>query len=238
MKPEMKFAVEIRDRHPLALRWFHWLNFPLLATMIWSGLLIYWANDVYSIKIAGHTYFHFFPDFVYNALQISKRQGPLVKGQGALAEGLGWHFLFMWAFILNGTAYVLFLAISGQWRHLLPKKGTLKEAILVFLHDIYLVKRAPKIEGYNGAQRLAYTGIVLAGLGSVVTGFAIYKPARLQWLTNLMGGYEFARSLHFVLMIGFPLFFVVHILQVVRAGWNNFRAMITGKELVNKKEAS
>lgn len=30
-------------KHPLAIRWFHWLNFPLLALMIWSGTLIYWA---------------------------------------------------------------------------------------------------------------------------------------------------------------------------------------------------
>lgn len=228
MEPEMKPELEIRERHPLALRWFHWLNFPLLATMIWSGLLIYWANDVYEVKIAGHTYLHFFPDFVYKGLGL----------EGRLAEGLGWHFLFMWAFILNGTAYVLFLAFSGQWRHVLPKKGTLKEAVLVFLHDIYLVKRVPKVDGYNGAQRLAYTGIVLAGLGSVVTGFAIYKPARLQWLSNLLGGYEFARILHFVLMIGFLLFFVVHIIQVARAGWNNFRAMVTGKELVEKEETA
>jgi hypothetical protein len=27
-------------------------------------------------------------------------------------------------------------------------------------------------------------------------------------------------------------FFVVHITQVVRAGWNNFRAMVTGVEVV------
>ena len=39
-------------KHPLAIRWFHWLNFPILACMIWSGLLIYWANDVYKIRIA------------------------------------------------------------------------------------------------------------------------------------------------------------------------------------------
>ena len=30
-------------KHPLAIRWFHWINFPLLALMIWSGTLIYWA---------------------------------------------------------------------------------------------------------------------------------------------------------------------------------------------------
>jgi hypothetical protein len=32
------------------------------------------------------------------------------------------------------------------------------------------------------------------------------------------------------------LFFVVHIAQVIRAGWNNFRAMVTGYELVREEE--
>ena len=47
-------------KHLTAVRWFHWINFPVLFLMIWSGILIYWANDVY--HIGG---FHFFPDWVY-----------------------------------------------------------------------------------------------------------------------------------------------------------------------------
>ena len=30
----------LEKKHPLAIRWFHWLNFPLLALMLWSGTLI------------------------------------------------------------------------------------------------------------------------------------------------------------------------------------------------------
>src|SRR4051812_49128976 len=98
--------VVLRQRHTLALRWFQWLNVPLLATMIWSGLLIYWAYDPYEIRIFGRTLFHFFPDWIYKRLGI----------EGRLAEGLGWHFLFMWLFTINGVAYVLYLAFSGEWR--------------------------------------------------------------------------------------------------------------------------
>ena len=36
-------------KHPLAIRWFHWINFPLLLLMIWSGILIYWAYPVYRV---------------------------------------------------------------------------------------------------------------------------------------------------------------------------------------------
>src|ERR1051326_664357 len=31
----------LEKKHPLAIRWFHWINFPILFVMIWSGLLIY-----------------------------------------------------------------------------------------------------------------------------------------------------------------------------------------------------
>ena len=40
-----------------------------------------------------------------------------------------------------------------------------------------------------------------------------------------------ARFEHFWLAIGAVAFFVIHIAQVVRAGWNNFRAMVSGYEL-------
>jgi hypothetical protein len=32
------------------------------------------------------------------------------------------------------------------------------------------------------------------------------------------------------------VFFVIHIAQVIRAGWNNFRAMVTGFEVVDEGE--
>ena len=43
----------LENKHRLAARWFHWINFPLLFLMIWSGLMIYWANDVYAISAGG-----------------------------------------------------------------------------------------------------------------------------------------------------------------------------------------
>ena len=33
-------------KHSLPTRLFHWINVPVLAVMIWSGLLIFWAYDV------------------------------------------------------------------------------------------------------------------------------------------------------------------------------------------------
>jgi hypothetical protein len=69
------------------------------------------------------------------------------------------------------------------------------------------------------------------GAGSFLTGLAIYKPTQLSFLTTILGGYEWARWEHFWLTILFVLFFLVHVAQVAKAGWNNFRSMITGYEI-------
>ena len=72
------------------------------------------------------------------------------------------------------------------------------------------------------------------GAGSLLTGLAIYRPVQFGLITTLLGGYGMARFIHFWLTIGYCLFFLVHVVQVAKAGWNNFRAMITGYEIVNE----
>lgn len=208
-------------KHPLAIRWFHWFNFPILACMIWSGLLIYWANDVYKIQIGKRAFFHFFPDRVYKALNIPYH----------LAEGMNWHFAFMWLFFINGLLYFVFIFLSGQWRYLLPNRRSFRECWQVILHDLHIKRSEPGFIKYNAAQRIAYTAVIFMGFGSLFTGLAIYKPVQFSWATWLCGGYKAARLEHFLLTIGYVVFFLVHILQVIKTGWNNFQAMITGFEL-------
>lgn len=219
-------AKQLEKKHPLAVRWMHWINFPLLTVMIWSGVLIYWANQVYDVRLFGYDFFHFFPQWFYDTLGIPFR----------LAEGLQLHFFFMWLFAINGVVYIIYTLLSGEWRALLPIPASLKRAPLVALHDAHIVKRKPKQGKYNDAQRLAYTGVIAMGAGSVLTGLAIYKPLQLAWLTSLLGGYEWARWEHFWLMVSFVLFFAVHVMQVVLAGWSNFRSMITGYDIIDAVE--
>jgi hypothetical protein len=76
------------------------------------------------------------------------------------------------------------------------------------------------------------------GLGSVLTGLAIYKPVQFGLLTGMFGGYGNARVIHFILTLGYCLFFLVHVVQVIIAGWNNFQAMVTGFEVVRGPAAS
>lgn len=213
----------IHNKHQFFARWTHWVNFPILFVMIWSGLLIYWANDVYRIGIGKLTIFHFFPEWFYSAFRIDHR----------LAQGMAWHFYFMWFFAINGFIYVLFTLLTGHWREMVPGKYALRDALLVTLYDLGLRKQLPHQAKYNAAQQVAYSAIVLMGAGSLVTGVAIYRPIQLHWITSLLGGYEWARVEHFALTVGYALFFLVHVAQVARAGWNNFRSMVAGYELLS-----
>jgi thiosulfate reductase cytochrome b subunit len=216
----------IEEKHPLAIRWFHWINFPVLGVMIWSGILIYWANDIYRIGWGDKTILKFFPDSFYTALHVPFN----------LSKGMAFHFIFMWIFFINGLLYVLYTVISGEWRYLLPDRHSFREAFLVVLHDLHIITKAPPQTKYNAAQRIAYSAIIFMGLGSLVTGLAVYKPVQFYWLCAALGGYEAARIEHFVLTIGYVLFFVIHVVQVILAGWNNFRAMVAGFELNDRPE--
>lgn len=119
-----------------------------------------------------------------------------------LADGMGWHFFIMWPFIINGLIYIIALLRQRHWN-----------------------------SSYGRSQRIGYSLIILICAGSVLSGFAIYKPVQLGWLVALFGGYENSRLIHFILMICIVIFTVLHVIQVARHGWNNFRSMIAGYEI-------
>ena len=146
----------LEEKHPLAIRWLHWVSFPFLFLMIWSGLLIYWANDVYRIGWGEATLVSFFPERFYTALHIPQR----------LAEGMALHFFFMWFFVANGLVYVVYLAVSGEWRKVVPDRNSVRDAGLVVLHDLHLRKTPPPQGLYNAAQKIAYTGVIVMAMGS------------------------------------------------------------------------
>ena len=147
---------KLKLKHLVAIRWFHWINFPLLFLMIWSGILIYWAYPIYHLGPIV-----FFPKWFYSALHIDHR----------LADGMALHFFFMWFFVINGLAYVTYTLVSGEWRFLVPRSwSAFRDAWQVVLHDLHLRKEVPAQDKYNAAQQISYTAIVVMGVGSVFNG--------------------------------------------------------------------
>src|SRR5581483_5247405 len=161
----------LKLKHLVAVRWFHWINFPLLFLMIWSGFLIYWAYPVYHIGPLP-----LIPNSLYTWMHWDHK----------LADGMALHFVFMWLFVINGILYIGYTLVSGEWRLLVPRSlSAFRDAWHVALYDLHLRKEQPPQGKYNAAQQLSYTGIIVMGIGSVLTGLAIYKPAQLAWLAAL-----------------------------------------------------
>lgn len=207
-------------KHRLTTRWTHWVNFPVLTLMIMSGLWIYWAYDPYRIGLGDITLVHMFPDWFYKMSGIG----------GKLAFGMAIHFVFAWLFLINGFVYAAYTLVSGEWRELLPDAKCFSQALEVVKHDLGLGPLPPQGR-YNAAQRITYSLIIVMGCCSLLTGLAIYKPIQISWLTSLLGGYQWARFEHFWLTMGYVGFFGIHIGQVIRAGWANFRSMVCGYDL-------
>ncbi len=212
------------EKHPRAIRWMHWFNFPILSVMIWSGLRIYWSFDF--TRVPGEFGDNnLIPNGFYEGLGLDRK----------LARGLSFHFSFGWLFVLNGLAYIAYLVISREGRHIVPKLRDLKNVIGVILHDIGLRKDEPtQTSQYNVVQQIAYTTVLVMAAIIVATGFAIFKPTQLWWLTAAFGGYESARAIHLLMTFGLVGFFGIHVIQVARAGFSNFWSMITGFELISE----
>ena len=158
-----------------------------------------------------------------------------------LATGRRWHFLFAWFLVINGAIYLLYGLFSGQLRRrLIPEGdqirdfgGSVKEHLLLRFPEGEEAKR------YNVIQKLTYLGVVLVLLPAMVLAGLAMSPgvdAAWPWLTELFGGRQSARSVHFIAAGLLVLFVVVHLVLVLVSGVvNNLRGMITGWFSIGKE---
>lgn len=158
-----------------------------------------------------------------------------LPGFQSLAEGRLWHFLFAWAFVLNGAAYLSWGLLGGHlWRDMWPSWTDLRH-LGADARD-HLLLRFPKGEAarhYNVLQKLAYLAVVLAALPLIVLTGLTMSPrmdAAFPQLLALFGGRQSARTLHFLLAGSLVLFALVHVAMVILSGpLNQLRAMLTGR---------
>ena len=213
----MTEARPLVKRHHGIVRLAHWLNAVVLVGMIASGLQIYMAFRHFGPR--GEPYPNPFDGAV---LPKWSRLG------GWLAGGLNWHFALAWPFVITGLLYLGFLAWSGEWRSLLFRPRDVAPAIQMQLYYLRLRRTHPPQGKHNALQKGAYTFIVLLGAISALSGFAIYKPVQLAWLTALFGGYELARYWHFWAVWIFVAFTLLHVALVFLVDPASLRAMISG----------
>jgi thiosulfate reductase cytochrome b subunit len=210
-------------RHHWLARLCHWANAILLVGMIASGLQIYNAYQRFGPRDMQYV--------VLNPVKIlhgSPAAPEWARLGGWLAGGLNWHFALAWPFVITGLLYLLYLVFCGEWRALLFRPRDIVPAAQMQLYYLRLRKEHPPQGKHNALQKAAYTSILVVGALAVLTGFAIYKPVQLSWLTALFGGYELTRYWHFVSVWVFVAFTILHVILVFVVDPASLRAMITG----------
>jgi thiosulfate reductase cytochrome b subunit len=172
--------------------------------------------------------------------------GLVFPPSGELGLARGWHFLMAWVLLVNIAIYVIFGIATGHFRrNFVPTMAQLRpSAILRDLWDHVRLKRPRGVSArsYNLLQRLTYGLVVfvlvplqvLSGL-TMSSSFGAIAPQ----LYDFFGGRQSARTVHFVIMVGLVVFFLVHMMQVFVAGVRNeVGSMITGRFTVPSEENS
>jgi thiosulfate reductase cytochrome b subunit len=193
--------------HPHWVRITHWVNVVAMFVMITSGWRIYDASPLFRFT---------FPPAI-----------TIGDGLDGLPGALLWHFAAMWLLAINGVTYVALGVLGGRFRRkLLPIRPAdvvrdLGAALTGKLsHDDLSV--------YNAVQRLLYTGVIAAGVVSVLSGVSIWKPVQLQELAAVFGGYDAARFVHFFAMATIVGFLLIHVILAILVP-KSLRAMIVGR---------
>jgi thiosulfate reductase cytochrome b subunit len=157
-----------------------------------------------------------------------------------LATGRRWHLFFAWLFAINMCVYFAFSIANGHFRRdLLPARGELRPRhvlIEIVAHARLRFAKGEAAKRYNVLQKISYLAIILIVLPAMVlTGLSMSPGfnAAAPWLSDLLGGRQSARALHFVAASLVVLFVVIHLAMVLLAGpWNGVRSMVTGRYAV------
>lgn len=148
-----------------------------------------------------------------------------------LATGRVVHFFFAWLLVGTLLVWVLASVFNGHLRRDIVPKGSDFKALPGDIAD-HARFRFHHRKRYNTLQKFAYAFIFFIVFPLIIlTGLAMSPGinAAWPWLIEIFGGRQSARTLHFVTMLAFVLFFLVHIVMVVLAGpINELRSMITG----------
>ncbi|MDT3695391.1 MAG: molybdopterin-dependent oxidoreductase [Ignavibacterium sp.] len=221
---------------PVWLILCHWINFFFLVILVRAGLSILYDHPRLYFNegcTPGSEWLKFTPvkvpkDKLWTAKDDARYINPFFGLPGyrhTVGIARGWHFIHVPFFVLNGIVFVVLLFFSDQWIRIIPTSWQIiPDAWNVFVH--YATFNLP-IEPngfyhYNALQQLSYFSVIfiLAPL-AMLSGMAM-SPAienRFHWLPKLFGNRQGARSVHFLVMLSYAIFFVIHVTMVIITGF-------------------
>jgi len=149
-----------------------------------------------------------------------------------LADGRVWHLFFGWVLTISIVAYLIQGAIRKDLRELILRPSDIPKLLPMQLYYFHLRKEPPPHGTYNPLQKAAYTVVLFGFIPLIIlTGLALSPgiDAITGPLVWILGGRQFARTWHFVLMTLLIGYFLTHMVLVFSTGaWNNIKSMITG----------
>ncbi len=236
---------------PAWIRWCHFFNLFFIFMLIRSGLSILmdhprlYFNDGCT---PGSEWIRFTPlkvpkDRLWTAKDDNRYISPVVGLPGyshSIGIGRCWHFLNVYGFVLTGVFFVSGLLTSNQWERLVPTSwGIFVQAWNTFVYyaNFHLPPEPNGFYGYNALQQLVYfaTIFIMAPL-AILTGMAM-SPAlvnRFPRYVRIFGGRQGARSVHFLVLVGFIYFIIAHVTLVVMTGFRrNMNHIVLGVDNVS-----
>jgi DMSO/TMAO reductase YedYZ molybdopterin-dependent catalytic subunit/thiosulfate reductase cytochrome b subunit len=243
------------DSLPLVIVITHFINLFAIILLIRSGLhiladhpMLYWTDhtrrDNYWLKFGKKK----MPkDKLWTAHDEAERIGHYALPGGAHHEfgmARNWHFTGAIIWLLTGAVYWGYMFATGTWRRLVPTGWGVFPAAW---HDLagYLTLHIPPVSAfhpYDALQQLTYAGVAfLLPPLMILTALAL-SPAftnRFPGYTLLFGGRrQAARSLHFIGMLLFVAFIVIHVLMVSLVYFSRNVRLITFGTLDVRLEAA
>jgi len=217
---------------PAWLDWQHFFNLLFMVFIIRAGLQIlsdhprlYWTRH----STPGRDWFRIQKPVPADPLWTAKQDSislPSQVGLPGLRHSIGlarwWHLSADALWLLNGVVFYVLLFTTSQWQRLVPTSwAVFPNALSVLIQ--YLSLHWPANHGwvaYNGLQLLAYfvTVFVAAPL-AVLTGLGM-SPAlstRFRRISTILS-IQTARSLHFLVLVWFLVFIVLHVSLVFTTG--------------------
>jgi sulfoxide reductase catalytic subunit YedY len=220
---------------PAFVRWTHLLSFFFLVVIVRSGLQILADHPRLYTKVdctPGREWLRFRgavpTDRVWTAKQDTITLSPLVGlpgGRHTIGVARHWHFIFDIGFVLNGAVYVAFLFSTSWWHRLIPTHAAIVPDAVSCAATYLSLHFPPGASGYfryDALQQLTYFAVIfiLAPL-AILSGLAM-SPAldnRFRWYARVFGNRQIARSIHFLVMVSFVVFFVGHVTLVALTGF-------------------
>jgi thiosulfate reductase cytochrome b subunit len=191
----------------------HWITTVTVFVLLWSGFSMFASERDFAAIV------HAFPAWLWSGL--------LLQGHPVL--GRAWHLCFAIVMIANAVWYGVAAVRTASWRRLLPNARTwLRDAVRATIAELRSPRETMQQAEYNGAQKVAYTGVMLLGVLMILTGLALWFKRQVPWLIGAMGGQHIVLPLHVILATLLLAFIVIHTVQVLRAGFPTLLSMVSG----------